>query len=113
MEEAPNGGILVRGFPLYAAGEAIELGLAWEMERVVWVQVADLPGSALPDRAEFLDRDHGLRGRDRAVDTCGLLKRRLDDLGYDGPSMAQPLAGCRSLECNGTRDRAQATVDAV
>ncbi len=60
--ESPSFGILVDGFHLYAAGEAFAAGLAWGVERVVWVHVADLPRSALPDRAHILDSERGLPG---------------------------------------------------
>jgi len=95
--EAPNFGILVDGFHLYAAGETVEAGLQWGGERGVWVHVADLPGSTHPDRAQIVDAERGLPGENGAVDSRGLLAR-LDELGYDGPVTAEPLAGCRSLK---------------
>lgn len=110
--EAPNLGILVDGFHLYAAGETVEAGLAWGVERVVWVHVADLPGLALPDRAHILDNERGLPGENGAVDSRGLLKG-LDDLGYDGPVTAEPLAGCRTLAGLGPDDKAQAVATAL
>ena len=94
--EAPNLGVLVDGFHLYAAGEPVEAGLAWGVRRVVWVHVADLPRSAPPDRAAIQDHDRGLPGEHPAVPTADLL-RRLAIAGYDGPVTPEPMAGCRSL----------------
>ena len=45
-DEAPNVGIVLDGWHLYAAGESVEAGLAWGVERVVWIHVADLPAAA-------------------------------------------------------------------
>ncbi len=95
-DEAPNFGILVDGFHLYAAGEEVEAGLSWGVDRVVWVHVADVPASAGPDRRAIRDDDRGLPGENGAVDARSLL-RRLAELGYDGPVTAEPLAGCRAL----------------
>jgi sugar phosphate isomerase/epimerase len=111
-EESPNIGILLDGFHLYAAGETIEAGLAWGIERVVWVHVADLPGSTLPDRAQIVDAERGLPGENGAVDSRGLLER-LDDLGYDGPVTAEPLAACRTLAGLRHRDKAHAVAAAL
>jgi sugar phosphate isomerase/epimerase len=95
--EAPNFGILLDVFHLYAAGEPIEAGLAWGVERVVWVHVADLPAAAHPDRESIRDDNRGLPGENGAVDSPAVL-RRLADLGYDGPVSAEPMAGSRSLQ---------------
>src|SRR5690606_37036581 len=45
-----NVGILVDGFHLFAAGESMEVALAWGVDRVVWVHVADLPATSPPHR---------------------------------------------------------------
>jgi sugar phosphate isomerase/epimerase len=95
-DEAPNLGILLDGFHLYAAGETVEAGLAWGVERLVWVHVADLPASAGPDRRAIRDDDRGLPGENGAIDARDLL-RRLAEEGYHGPVTAEPMAGCRAL----------------
>jgi sugar phosphate isomerase/epimerase len=95
-DEAPNLGVLIDAFHLYAAGEAVEAGLRWGVGRVVWVHVADLPASAPADRAAVRDHERGLPGEHGAVD-CRRLLARLAEAGYDGPVTAEPLAGPRTL----------------
>jgi sugar phosphate isomerase/epimerase len=94
--ESPNLGISLDVFHLYAADELIEAGLAWGVERVVWVHVADLPAGAGPDRSAIIDANRGLPGENGAIDVRKFLNR-LDQEGYDGPVTAEPLANCRSL----------------
>ena len=94
--EAPNLGVVVDSWHLYAAGEPVEAGLAWGVERVVWVHVADLPASAPADRAAMQDLDRGLPGERGLVESRRLLQR-LSEAGYDGPVTAEPMVGCRSL----------------
>jgi sugar phosphate isomerase/epimerase len=94
--EATNLGILLDVFHLHAAGEPIEAGLAWGVDRVVWAHVADLPASATNDRSKIIDSDRGLPGERGVVDVGGFL-RRLEGEGYEGPVTVEPLAGCRSL----------------
>jgi len=65
--EAPNLGLVVDAFHLYAARESIEAGLAWGVERVVWVHVADLPASAAANREVIRDSDRGLPGENGAL----------------------------------------------
>lgn len=95
--ESPNLGVLVDAFHLYAAGEAVEAGLAWGVGRVVWVHVADLPASAPWGRTTIRDQDRGLPGEHGAVEALRLLTR-LAAAGYDGPVTAEPMSGCRSLQ---------------
>jgi sugar phosphate isomerase/epimerase len=95
-QEAANIGILVDGFHLFAAGEEMEAGLAWGVDRVVWVHVADLPASSPSDRRMIRDNDRGLPGENGAIDS-GRLLQTLTDAGYSGPVTAEPGAGCRSL----------------
>lgn len=95
--EAPNLGILLDGFHLYAAGEDCEAGLAWGVERIVAVHLADLPASAGPDRALIEDQQRGLPGENGAIDSRELLAQ-LAARGYNGPVTVEPMAGCRSLE---------------
>lgn len=95
--QAPNVGVLVDGFHLFAAGERVEVGLAWGVDRVVWVHVADLPASVVqPDRRTMRDADRGLPGENGAVPNAALLAT-LDEAGYDGPVTAEPMAACRTL----------------
>lgn len=95
-DEAPNLGILIDAFHLYAAGETVEAGLPWGVGRVVWVHVADLPKGAAADRRLMHDNDRGLPGEHAAVDCRGMLER-LERAGYAGPVTAEPMPGCRSL----------------
>ncbi len=96
-DESPNLGVLIDVFHLYAAGETVEAGLAWGIERVVWVHVADLHSTMAADRALIVDGERGLPGENGAIDTRAILER-LEELGYDGPITAEPLAACRSLQ---------------
>ena len=95
-EEAPNVGIVLDGWHLYAAGESVEAGLAWGVEQVVWTHVADLPAAAPRDPAAMNDNDRGLPGENGAID-CKALLQRLASAGYDGPVTAEPMPGCRTL----------------
>ncbi|MBV8432067.1 MAG: sugar phosphate isomerase/epimerase, partial [Solirubrobacterales bacterium] len=61
-DTAPNLGVVLDGWHLYAAGESIEAGLIWGIRRVVWVHVADLPVAARPDPTAMCDNDRGLPG---------------------------------------------------
>lgn len=110
--EATNLGILVDGFHLYAAGEAMETGLTWGVDRVVWVHVADLPASSPPDRRRILDHDRGLPGENGAVDS-GRLLQLLSEAGYCGPVTAEPLARCRSLVGRSAQDVASLVASAM
>jgi sugar phosphate isomerase/epimerase len=97
------------------AGEPIEAGLAWGVDRVVWAHVADLPASASDDRSQIVDSDRGLPGENGAVDVRGFL-RRLESEGYDGPVTVEPMAGCRSmagLEAWEIARRVKASLDEV
>ena len=96
LEENPNIGILLDGFHLYAAGETIEEGLAWGVERIVWVHVADLPEGSSGDRSQIKDADRGLPGETPIVPTRGLLQRLAHE-GYKGPVTAEPLSNSRAL----------------
>jgi sugar phosphate isomerase/epimerase len=111
-DEAPNLGILLDGFHLYAAGEAIEAGFAWGVGRVIAVHVADLPASASPDRGAIDDRRRGLPGENGAIDSKQLLSQ-LARRGYDGPVTAEPMAGCPSLEGLSPQDSAQRVAEAL
>lgn len=95
-DEAPNVGIVLDGWHLYAAGESFETGLMWGLPGVVWVHVADLPAKALADPSAMIDGDRGLPGENGAIDNRGLLQR-LSDVGYHGPVTAEPMPGCRTL----------------
>jgi 4-hydroxyphenylpyruvate dioxygenase len=94
--ESPNLGILLDAFHLYASGEPIEAGLAWGVERIIWVHVADLPPGASPDRTAIIDANRGLPGENGAVDLSHFLAR-IEREGYEGPVTVEPLANCRSL----------------
>ena len=93
---APNAGILVDSFHLYAAGEPPEVALTWGANKVVWVHVADLPEGATRNREAIIDLNRGLPGENGAVET-GALLRLLRENDYDGPVTAEPMPGCRSL----------------
>jgi len=93
---APNLGLLVDGFHLYAAGEPSNAALQRGVDQIVWVHVADLPRGAEADREAMRDQDRGLPGEHPAVPT-GELLRLIGQAGYDGPVTAEPMPGCRSL----------------
>lgn len=96
-DESPNFGLIVDGFHLYGAGEEIEAGLAWGVERIVSVHVADLPAGASPERARMRDDERGLPGENGAIDSRRILNR-LSEHGYEGPITAEPFAKCRSID---------------
>ena len=94
--EAPNFGIVIDSWHLYAAGESVEAGLAWGIQQVVWIHVADLPAAASSDPAAMNDNHRGLPGENGAID-CKALLQRLSDAGYEGPVTAEPMPGCLTL----------------
>ncbi len=95
--EAANLDLLVDAFHLHAAGEPVDAALAWGVDRVVWVHVADLPPGLSPlDRSRIVDAERGLPGENGAVDVRGVLARLAAE-GYGGPVTAEPLARCASL----------------
>jgi sugar phosphate isomerase/epimerase len=113
--EAPNLGILIDAFHLHAAGEPIEVGLKWGIERVFWVHVADLPAGWPAERSEIIDSNRGLPGENGSVDIRGFLAR-LTLENYEGPVTVEPLANCRSLAGLGPRavaDRVKRSLDSV
>ncbi|MDB5351872.1 MAG: sugar phosphate isomerase/epimerase [Planctomycetota bacterium] len=89
-------GVLIDSWHLYAANEPISHALAWGVENIIWVHVADLPAGAMTDRSAMIDSVRGLPGEHGTVESEALLKL-LDLRGYEGPITAEPLAGCRSL----------------
>jgi sugar phosphate isomerase/epimerase len=102
---APNVGIVLDAFHLYAAGENLAAALAWGVERLVAIHVADLPAGAEPDPLAMHDGHRGVPGEHGAIDSRALLAR-LAAHGYDGPVIAEPMAGCRSLVGLTARQRA-------
>jgi sugar phosphate isomerase/epimerase len=94
--EAPNFGIVLDNWHLYAAGESVEAALQWGIQRVVWVHLADLPATAPRDPAAMIDSRRGLPGENGAIDAKGVL-RRVSEAGYEGPVTVEPMPGCRSL----------------
>ncbi len=114
-DEAPNLGILVDAFHLFAAGEPVDAALAWGVERVVWAHVADLPPSATGDRSRIVDADRGLPGDNGAIDVRGFLEMLARER-YDGPVTVEPLGNCPSLAGLGPRgiaDRVKRSLDAA
>ena len=111
-DEAPNLGVVLDGFHLYAAGESIDEALAWGVESVVWVHAADLPSGADANRSAVIDCERGLPGEHPAVGTRALLER-LAVAGYDGPVTAEPMAGCRSLAGLGPKEAVRRTAEAL
>ena len=89
-------GIVADSWHLYAAGEPVSHATRFGVDRIVWTHVADLPAGASPDRSAMVDSVRGLPGEHGTVDSRGLLQA-LQDLGYDGPVMAEPLKGSRTL----------------
>jgi sugar phosphate isomerase/epimerase len=95
-DESPNLGVLVDAFHLYAADEPIEAGLAWGVDRIVWVHVADLPPDGGSDRSAIIDANRGLPGDNGSVDVKSFLAE-MHRQGYEGPVTAEPLSNCGSL----------------
>jgi sugar phosphate isomerase/epimerase len=95
--DMPHSGIVLDAFHLHAAGEDLESGLAWGVDRVVWVHVADLPAAVDPGREAIRDDRRGLPGENGAVDVRGFLVG-LAERGYSGPVTVETRARDRSLE---------------
>ena len=111
--EAPNLGLLLDAFHLFAAGESIETGLARGVDRIAWAHVADLPPEARADRARIIDAERGLPGENGAVNARAFLARLAVE-GFEGPVTAEPLARCRSLaglDPAGVAARVKASLD--
>ena len=104
--ESKNLGILLDAFHLHAADEPIEAGLAWGIERVAWVHVADLASDGPVDRRAIVDTERGLPGENGAIDVKGFLNRLALEA-YEGPVTVEPLAKCRSLAGLGPVDVAK------
>ena len=92
----PNVGLLVDVWHLYAAGEPLEVGLKWGVERIVWAHLADLPDGLPIDRKHILDAERGLPDSRGVIDCQGFL-RLLQQAGYHGPITVEPLGQCSSL----------------
>lgn len=105
----PNVGVLADAYHLYAAGEEVEAALAWGVEAVGWVHLAD---PANPDRATMRDVDRLLPGQSGG-ELCRKLLARLAEGGYDGPVTAEPLARSRSFRSDDAQERARLTREAL
>jgi sugar phosphate isomerase/epimerase len=110
--EAPDVGVLVDTFHLYAAEESIEAGLQWGVESVVWVHVAEPPPEASRDRSLIRDTVRGLPAEHGTIPIAAWLKR-LSDLGFDGPVTAEPLGGSKALQGLKDADIAATTAAAL
>jgi sugar phosphate isomerase/epimerase len=89
-----NIGVLADAFHIFAAGERVDDALAWGVESVVWVHLAD---PAKLERSSLRDEDRALPGASDA----GVGERLLEILAkenYQGPVTAEPLGRCRELE---------------
>jgi len=95
-EESPTLGVIVDSLQLYAAGEGLEAGLRWEVERIVAAHFADLPAGAPPDRNRIRDGDRGIPGENGAID-CQSLLARLSAHRYHGPVTAEAMTNCRTI----------------
>jgi sugar phosphate isomerase/epimerase len=94
--QAPNLGIILDAWHLYAAGESALIALRSGSPQVVWIHVADLPAGAPREPTAMIDSDRGLPGENGAIDSKSLLQQA-KQAGYDGPVTVEPMAGCRSL----------------
>lgn len=90
----PNVGLLVDAFHIFAAGESVEDALAWGLESVVWVHLAD---PAKLDLSSLRDEERTLPG-ESGVGLCESLLETLAHWNYQGPVTAEPLGRCRELE---------------
>jgi len=89
-------GVLVDSWHLYAAEEPISHAFSWEIDKIVWVHVADLPLGASSDPKLMIDAVRGLpreHGETKSHELLAELKKR----GYQGPVIAEPLARCSSI----------------
>jgi len=66
--DTPGVGLLVDAFHLYAAAEPMEVAWSRGVNSVIGVHVADLPASAMADRALLRDGERGLPGENGAID---------------------------------------------
>jgi sugar phosphate isomerase/epimerase len=111
-ERYPDVGILLDVWHLYAAGEDVGAALRWGTDRIVWVQLADLPAGSDPDRLRMIDQRRGWPGDHGAVDCQGVL-RRLAETGYAGPVTAEPLGQEMALGPRAAAERAFQALRAV
>jgi sugar phosphate isomerase/epimerase len=109
---AANIGVVADSWHLHAADETIDAVLAFGVENVVWVHVADLPEGAVLDRGTMIDSERGLPGPRGAVQSSSLLGA-LSERGYDGPVTAEPLAKCRSLAGSSPAEAARKAAEAL
>ncbi|WP_165222198.1 sugar phosphate isomerase/epimerase family protein [Aquisphaera insulae] len=111
-ERHENVGLLVDAFHLYAAGEGIEAGLSWGIDRVVWVHISE---PLHPDRHRLLDEQRTLpNAADPAK--CRDLLLLLDRLGFNGPVTVEPLSRCdaiRDLDARQMAARVSASLSSV
>ncbi len=91
----PTVGLLVDAFHLAAAAEPIDAALAWGVESVVWVHLADMPSGPI-DLDTHRDDNRALPGTREDSPAPGLLAR-LSATGYDGPVTVETLAACPGL----------------
>nr|WP_303652814.1 sugar phosphate isomerase/epimerase family protein [Paludisphaera mucosa] len=104
-----NIGVLADAYHLYAAGESAEAALAWGVDAITWVHVAD---PANPDRASMRDVERLLPG-ESPVGICRSLLETLAGRGYDGPVTAEPLTESRSFPSADPLERAGMTREAL
>ncbi len=92
MVAAPNAGLLLDIWEIVAAGGSPEVVRKLPLEKIVAVQVADMPADiAQPDVSDEKSRllPGGENGR---IDVVGFLTS-LREMGYDGPVTAKPSRG--------------------
>ncbi len=108
----PVVGVLLDAFHLFAAGESVEDGLSWGVENVVWVHLADVPGSFQGDRSSILDHERGLPGEAGVVESATILQRLATE-GYSGPVTAEPLGNCATLANLGPEPTARLVAESL
>lgn len=105
-------GILIDSWHLYAAEEPLIHALAWDVEEITWVHIADLPAGAPKDPGQMIDIVRGLPGENGTIDSRSLLKE-LNTRGYRGPVTAEPLARCDSLQGRTPGEIAKQTMESL
>ena len=103
--EHANVGVLADAYHLYASGEPATAALAWGVDAVTWVHLAD-PGN--PDRETMRDVERLLPGESDAG-LCRSLLSAVAEGGYDGPVTAEPLDRSKSFPSTDPRERARMT----
>jgi len=99
-EIGPNVGLLLDCWHWYTSGGALDELAQLTNDQVVYVHVNDAPVGVPLD--EHVDNKRGLPGATGIIDITGFL-RTLEEIGYDGPVVAEPFGSPASWGADALR----------